>query len=157
MKRLKAFTILELTVAMLIASLCFAIAFKGYRIVTGTFSLTAKRNNKISTLVLTDKLLRRDFTESGSLIIKSDEGIQFSSASRQIDYVFTPDYILRRQDQGVADTLYVPVKSIRCAFEMKKIAIGERVDELIILTSVDDRDIQLSFFKEYSSEDLVNK
>lgn len=157
MKRLKAFTVLELTVAMLIASLCFAIVFKAFSILSGTLYFATKKNSKISNLVLADKLLRKDFAEQGMRITRSFEGLEFRSKNREVSYVFINDYILRRQDNAGPDTLHIPVKSISYSFEMKESGAGELTDEVVLQTGFEGREINLSYLKKYSSEELFNK
>jgi len=157
MKRIKAFTILELTVAMLIASLCFAIVFKAFNILSGTLYFTSQKNRNVSNLVLADKLLRKDFADHDMRITRSFEGLEFRSKSREVNYVFTNDYVLRRQDNAGPDTLHIPVKNISYSFEMKESVAGELTDEFVLQTELEGREINLSYLKKYSSEELFNK
>lgn len=157
MKRIKAFTILELTVAMLIASLCFAIVFKAFNILSGTLYFASEKNRNVSNLVLADKLLCKDFADHGMRISRSFEGLEFRSKNREVNYVFTDDYVLRRQDNAGPDTLHIPVKNIRSSFEMRESVPGELTDEFVLQTELKGQEINLSYLKKYSSEELFNK
>lgn len=151
---LKAFTILEVTISMLIAALSMAIAFAAYTIMNSSYRDFDTKNRKLAEWELVERQLSRDFELAG--IIRSlGDGIVLKDDSGLIAYHFTENYILRDQYGIRTDTLQLPVSDFSSRFENRLSDIGNTVDKLYLQIPSGKEPAEMSFFKLYSARDLI--
>ncbi|WP_423147020.1 PulJ/GspJ family protein [Rubrolithibacter danxiaensis] len=153
--KIKAYTILELTIAMLISAIVIGIAFSSYTILNKLYHVFNSKNKSITEFSLTNKILRKDFLQA-KRIMKTESGIQTIDDKGIVSYRFLKDYILRNQYDIRTDTLRLLNEYVVCSFENREASIGDIVDRLNFSTKIDNQVIMLDFIKEYSSEDLIN-
>lgn len=157
MKRLKAFTILELIVAMAISSLLIGMCFIAYQIIIVQFSNYKTNNQRIQDMTLCNYLLTRDVS-SANTISQPQQGIfEFESHNEVLTYAFETDYIVRTNEGG-ADTFYLKpldleTKQLRL---FNRTGLQDLVTDIQVSLSQEQETFNLHFHKEYSPHILIN-
>ena len=152
-KKLPAFTLMEVTIAMLIAAIAIAVTFTTYRIVSGAYFNFSKKQEMVATLTTMDKLLKQDFINAKS-IVKTEDGVFLEVNKGIITYSFKDNYVLRNQFSLRIDTFKLHVNALNFSFENDLVEEGEEVDLLNFKTQVEDDLIPLQYLKTYSAQDL---
>lgn len=153
--RVKAYTILELTIAMLIAAILIGITFTAYGIVSKSYGLFKAKNEAVARLGQLDHLLSRDFNNAE--LIESDRGhlqIHQSGAS-EIEYEFGNAFIVRKSIS--IDTFKIANSNLKFLNQREDISgQGGRIDELSFTINFQNVTIPFHYRKQYSSENLIN-
>jgi len=163
--RLPAFTVLELTLAMLISAVVLGIAYSGYSLVSKSYSRYQNRNEKLATLARLDELLKKDFYKADYIGLDSS-GIRFVKDSILLSgYSLIPHGLIRRS--GIIDSFKVEIPDFISSFEgdilnRNIIPIGlnkedARIDELSIKLIFESDTIPFHYLKKYSSLDLIHR
>ncbi len=152
-KKLPAFTLMEVTIAMLIAAIVIAITFTTYRVVSGSYFNFNRKQEKVAMLTTIDKLLKQDFIKAKS-IVKTADGVFFEINDGIVTYSFKDSYILRDQFSLGIDTFKLQVNDLNCSFENEVAEEGQEVDLLSFKTQLDGDLIPLQYLKLYSAQDL---
>ncbi|WP_299352886.1 hypothetical protein [Mucilaginibacter sp.] len=158
--RISAFTIMEVTVAMLIASIAIGITYTVYTIVSRSYAIYKVKNNNMAVLIRLDELLKNDF-EHAAIISKTQNGLVFKSPDKLVIYEIEPDFIIRTS--GITDTFKVKAPEINTAFENTPITEinaeeeQNRIDELQLIILFDTKKIPYHYYKLYSSVNLIQR
>lgn len=98
-KKIKAFTILELSVVMVISGIVFGIAFSAYNIILKQFQEYKNGNEKIMEISTVSAVLNKDFSEADE-IRNSQGGLNvIAREGSQIIYRFEDGGLLRKANQ----------------------------------------------------------
>lgn len=151
--RVSAFTIMEVTVSMLITAIAVAITFTASHIISVTYDGYSKKQDRVATFSVLDKLLKKDFLLPWR-IVKSSDGLQVETASGLISYEFKEGYILRNQLAMQTDTFKVNAKAVEFFFEKQAVEEGGSVDQLSLEMQLDGESLSLIYKKTYSAQDL---
>jgi len=108
MNKTKAFTVIELTVVMILSSIVISIAYLSFDILQKQYRNYRESNDKIAMISKLHRLLHTDFNNS-EIIIKTDAGILTNYGTKQINYEFDFGFILRK-DGEITDTFFVKIK-----------------------------------------------
>lgn len=152
-KKLPAFTLMEVTIAMLIAGVAIAISFTAYRIVSGAYLTYTKKQERVAVFITADKLMKKDFLNA-KRIIRTEAGLSMELQDGTITYELKNDYLLRGQYHLSTDTFKMTLKDINCAFEGVVAPVGTPVDECGFKAAVDAQEIPVHYQKKYSAQDL---
>jgi Tfp pilus assembly protein PilE len=158
--QLKAFTILEVTITMLVAGVLIGITYTSYSIIVKSYHAFTKKNDNMAVVVTLDHLLKRDF-ERADIILKDSDGVAMRSGSTIIQYAFTPDFIVRTSAK--TDTFKVQAQALKTVFEnlpiveIQPIAEQNRIDEIDFILIFQDEKIPCHYKKFYSSENLIQR
>jgi len=159
-QKVKAFTILEVTIAMLIAGLLIAITYTSYSIIIKSYKSFTAKNQNIAVLVSLDHVLRRDF-DRADMVLKTSNGIALKNSSQVITYTFSPDFVTR--ETGKIDTFKVQAQEMKAGFENIPVeelqTTGEqnRLDELAFILIFQNEKIPFHYRKLYSSDNLIKR
>ncbi|MDT3403747.1 PulJ/GspJ family protein [Mucilaginibacter terrae] len=93
--KLNAFTIMELTVAMLISAIVVAVAYTALVLMGNVYRNYHTHQTELAVIMRLDQLLRRDFTRSDAAFLYNDS-MHFTVDSQQISYAFAADKIIRK-------------------------------------------------------------
>jgi prepilin-type N-terminal cleavage/methylation domain-containing protein len=159
--RIKAFTLLEVVVSMIIAALVITIAYTAYQIIHRSYATYQLKNTQMAMLLRLDELLQKDFSRS-MLISRTADGLAFTDSSSVIRYTFTAGAVVR---EGISiDTFRVITQNINLQFESKTLTAfpaeepeSDRIDELSFNGLYADEIIPYHYHKQYSSENLIEK
>ncbi|HWZ34687.1 MAG TPA: hypothetical protein VNW51_00930 [Mucilaginibacter sp.] len=155
---LKAFTIMEMVVAMLLAAIAIGLTYTVFSIFTQTYSGYTRKNQLLAVPVRVEQLLGRDFDQAIN-ILRTDSGLICESDQRPIIYQFSRNYILRKQI--VSDTFKVNMDQFETFFEKLPVIETDstdaksRIDELKLKLSVENQPVTYHFLKLYSSANLI--
>lgn len=159
MYRVKAFTLMEVTIAMLISAVVIGITYTSYSIIVKYYGTYHKKNAELAELTTIDHLLRRDFDRADS--IRCDTGgLAFSFNGQLIKYEFDTNFIIRKAAR--IDTFKLETKVTDLFFEGipiiegRVIADKKPVDELSFTLIYEKAEIPYHYHKLNSSENLLN-
>jgi len=158
--RVKAFTILEVTITMLIAALVIGITYTAYMIVFKSYASFNHKHDDMAVLLTVDHLLKRDF-EQAETIEKDATGVTIKRNDKLIKYEFQPDFIVRNDSR--IDTFKVKMQDVILSFEnvpvtqMQETAEQNRIDELGFSLIYQDTKIPCHYAKTYSSVNLIKR
>lgn len=158
--KIRAFTILEVVISMLITAIVIAITYTSYSIISKSYGSFNDKNKMLADYALLDHLLRRDVVQA-SLIQKDEDGITLTAPNKNIRYTFSNDYILRQSLR--TDTFKFTSQALQVSFEHKPIlALSDtleqnRVDEISFDLLYQNEKIPYHYEKAYSSENLINR
>jgi len=159
--KIKAFTILEVTITMLIAGIVISIAYTAYGIISKSFLGFKSKNEDMAMIANIDHLLKRDF-DRADMILSGNSGIELRQYGKPvIHYEFANAYIVRRSI--TTDTFKVINRDVKMYFEHQGKSISEdtdatnenRIDELSLMIDYKDEAISCNFYKQYSSANLM--
>jgi hypothetical protein len=159
-KRVKAFTILEVTITMLVAALVMGINYSVYSIIIKSYGIFNKKNEDMAVVVRLDEWLKKDFSRA-DIVLKDTAGIALNTADRHIKYRFDPDFIVRVEIRS--DTFRVKTDSLVTSFESLPInengpaAEQNRLDDLDLVILFQGEKIPYHYHKQYSSANLINR
>jgi|GEM_PF-589982 len=153
--KIAAFTLMEVTVSMLIAAIAIAITYTAAHIVKVTYGDYQKKHDDVAAYGMLDKLLKQDFARQGK-IVKTDNGLQVQTASGVISYEFRDDYMVREQYALATDSFKLPSKVVVCTFEKQEVTTGQPIDKFELQTILEKEEILLIYQKTYSAQDLIN-
>lgn len=153
--KLSAFTIIEVTVVMLLTAITIAITYNAYRMVSNSYFKFDEKNKKIAEFLLMDKLFKKDI-DFAHLINRTENGLQLKNINGNITYDFKPEYIIRNQYQLRNDTFFVKNANLYMTYENEPIEVDKRVDELTFSADIMKTTSQLHYKKTYSSDELMN-
>jgi prepilin-type N-terminal cleavage/methylation domain-containing protein len=154
-KKLPAFTLIEMTVAMLIAAIAISIAFTSFKIVSGLYINYKRKQDGFSQVLWIQKLLSKDF-DVAYKIIKKNDGLELSTHNGIIKYTFEKEVIVRDQASLKVDTFKFVPYAVQYDFERAETLDEHLVDHLSFSIKQDNTVLPMSFFKTYSSTDLIN-
>ncbi|TCC97686.1 prepilin-type N-terminal cleavage/methylation domain-containing protein [Pedobacter hiemivivus] len=152
-KKVPAFTLMEVTIAMLIAGIAIAITFTAYRIVSGSYIGFSKKQDELAGFVLVDKLLKQDFLGARH-IVKSSDGLAMEMEGGLISYRLDSGFMLRDQFSLRTDTFKLQLNSPAFLFESNVAEEGQPIDQFSFETVVQGQSIPLHYQKIYSAQDL---
>jgi Tfp pilus assembly protein PilE len=159
-RKLSAFTLMEVTVTMLITGLVIGITYTSYSIIVKSYRSFTTKNDDMAVLVNLDHILKRDFDRADS-ILKDSDGIAIKNGSNIIKYVFKPDFIVRNSDRS--DTFKVETQDINTTFEnmplveLQATEEQNRIDGLDFTLLFQTEKIPYHYRKSYSSENLIER
>jgi hypothetical protein len=158
--KVRAFTIMEVTIAMLISAIVIGITYTIYTIVTKSYNSFNIKNENVAVVLRLDELLKKDF-DHAEFILKTSNGISVQNPSGNITYQFDPDFVVRAG--LITDTFKVKTDSLYTSFENN--VIGETgttdeqntLDELGFSLILQNEKITYYYHKIYSSVNLFNR
>lgn len=159
-KRIPAFTIIEVTIAMLLSALVIGIAYTVFSIVTRSYHSYQEKHQAMAAVLRLDELLQKDFLRA-EIILKDTDGIAFKKENQVIKYHFDKGYVLRTGT--TIDTLKVQADSITTSFENGRIGSvnnvpeQNRLDQLDMIVMLQKEKIPYYYHKVYSSVNLINR
>jgi prepilin-type N-terminal cleavage/methylation domain-containing protein len=142
--KLKAFSMLELMVSILISGIIISAAYSVFIFSNKQFfKFTAIKTN-IRDYFELSSTLKRDFEMAKKVIKKSDEQVEMQLTDKNINYQFGANYITRSTDLHT-DTFMFPTADI----ELNTLANNN--ENLIDYLKLNVKDNTLSFYKDYGA------
>lgn len=152
-QKIPAFTLIEMTIAMLIAAIAIAITFTAYRIVSGGYAGFSKKQVELADFVRLDKLLKQDFMAS-KRIIRSSDGVVLELDAGVIQYSIDSAFVVRDQFSLRRDTFKQVIKNVNFSFENNDSEYEQLVDQLSFESIVQAQMVPFHYYKLYSAQDL---
>ena len=157
--RVKAFTIMEVTVTMLVAALIITITYTAFSIISRSYDDYLRKQEEMADLTRLDRWLKKDIGRAG-LIFRSGNGLRLADSGRVIAYIFEKDLIIRTA--GMTDTFRVTPQDLSFRFEQRTVSAAEDtsqralVDELSFFIPYQDEKIPYHYQKQYSAANLIS-
>lgn len=153
-KRLKAFTLLELLVAMAITGLVISIAGLVYNMLDKQFHSYRGMNEEISSVLAFNNRLVSDFTDA-SAIEKNEEGILVKRNNKaQVQYTFKEKNVLRIEPDRT-DTFHLMPENVEFYFQHEVKEEG-LIDELRFEAVILEEREAFHFTKQYGISAELN-
>ena len=158
--KLSAFTIMEITITMLLAAIVISITYTAYTIINGSYLVFTRKNNEMAQVVQLDRLLKKDFYKASS-ISRDYQKILFRMDSTDIIYEFRPDLVTRTQ--GITDTFKIQTEIINTSFESQPLPDLPTTDQPGLLDDMEwkiilqKEKIPYHYHKQYSSANLFQE
>lgn len=157
--RLKAFTIMEMTIAMLISAIVIGITYTAYQIMSKSFITFNNKNTDMAVVIRIDELLKKDFAQASDITF-AEKTLTFKDSAQLIKYQFDPNLIIRFS--SIADTFKVESSDPVITFEHQLLSTDENyndkqpsLDELSFNVNLHQDTLNYHYFKKYSSQQLI--
>lgn len=152
--KIAAFTLLEVTVTMLISAICITICYTAYSLIQGYYIRFGEKNQQADLVLNLKHVLERDF-QKALHVIKTDEGLMVKQDSLIIDYSFNDKQVLRQIKELHTDTFNIPIQRIDFYFEGHEVNVADTIDRLNLTIMMNSKmSVPLYINKNYSSADL---
>ena len=158
--KVKAFTVMELVITMLVAAILMGFIYTAFQIVNKSYRVFHEKNEGIATLERLDELLKKDFSKA-EFVEKSSNAIILQWEKDTVQYSFESGYILRVS--SITDTFKLKNVTTSALFEYFPVdgqgssKEEDRIDELAIGLIIQNENITYHYYKVYSSANLINR
>lgn len=155
MKKLKAFTLIEVLVAMAVSGIVITASYFAFSTVTAQMSRYRNSTGDIMDVVLFQSLLERDIRSSEYMKQTAADEMELGTGPRTIArYRLNNDYVLRIQGERY-DTLKVKIGSVQFSFNNRNSEIGSFVDRIHLELNMPDTIWSVRINKEYGADVLL--
>ena len=163
LREVQAFTIMEVTISMIVASVVIMISYSIYNIISKSYIDFSTKNEKMAVIMQLDQLLKRDFSQA-QLLTAIPGGLQIKKDNKEVLYLFDREGIIRKA--GIVDTFKVDLAERNFAFEGIPVHISANysdevprqnqiIDELNLVLNYQQETVSYSYLKLYSSSNLI--
>ena len=154
MNRIRAYTIMEVTIAMLLSAICITICYTAYSVIENYYREFQRKNELADNILSLKHVIEKDFLIS-KYVIKTDSGMLIGKDSTVVEYSFNKNYILRSFSDQHTDTFKLTPSNQIFLFGRKLIEQRDTIDQLELnIALTEDTAVKLRFDKRYSAQDL---
>lgn len=152
--KIKAYTLLEVTITMLIAAVCITICLTAFGIIERYYKDFQLKNEELDQVLVISRVMEKDINSCDYLTI-TDDGFKAVGDGSVIIYNIAPSFIVRHLSGLRRDSFFLNSDSVHFSFEGKQRSIGDTIDrvELQIIMKKGTA-ISVRKNKFYSSKDL---
>jgi type II secretory pathway component PulJ len=157
---IKAFTIMEVVITMVLTAIVISITYTAYSIVSRSYLQYQKKNDEMAELILMDKLLKRD-VDKADTILKTDSGFVCDEKAAVVNYKIDSGKVVRVA--LTADTFKFHLQDMNMLFENQPINSSSanteagRLDDISFRVVFHNDLIPYHYHKAYSSADLLTR
>jgi hypothetical protein len=156
-KYLKAFTILELLVGMILSGIVLTATFTAYRITTRQYESYREKSGMLTEVSFLVSQLEADFEKAKSVTRNSESNIMLQSENSMLEYHFSEKYVLRNNFLRT-DTFHVAITAIETFSRTEKINSDESIiDELHLLLNIEGKREEKIYRKEIDTKKELDK
>jgi hypothetical protein len=154
-KKIEAYTMMEVAIAMLLAAVCMSICYTAYGMIGDYFQVFHKRNASAEEVLTLRRTMERDILK-GKYLIRTESGINILGDSLGIAYNFADSAILRKVEGLRTDSFHVsPVEAV-FLFEGREALELDTVDHISFKLKMEkQRMVPITIGKMYSAHDLL--
>ncbi|MCW8311106.1 type II secretion system GspH family protein [Sphingobacterium sp. InxBP1] len=153
-RKLKAFTLLELTIAMLISAISIGMAFYMFQYFQQLFLAQQKQRQERFSYSLLKHLLQQDIDRA--VWLKSDvNGLICVSGKGRISYEFDAQYIVRHQYDSHQDTFQIATIDFDTTARLENLPMDDLTDHLSLRIKFEDNEHRFEYNKTYSAQQLI--
>lgn len=151
-KNLRAFTIMELLIALALTTVIFAISLYAVGLFKQSLERRVKRFDALSTEYLLKKAIKRDCLMAKEIFKKKDSLIFIKDGETALSYVFMQGAVLRKR-QFTTDTFKI-VSSVK---DIQKIADSvDLVSGFTLALDTLQSKTEMYFIKQYSDQQIIH-
>lgn len=152
MKKLKAFTMIELVVAMMISAIVISIAFYVWTLISAQLSRRQSRSAAITNYVLFQRAFTRDFENAQGIRDLADSiSFQLDIGDHAVRYSIGTDRILRERD-GLTDTFQMGGRVVQRTYVNDSLPL---ISGVRLNITINREDVSLALQKEYTIAELL--
>jgi prepilin-type N-terminal cleavage/methylation domain-containing protein len=157
-RKIKAFTLIELVVTMVISSIVVMLAFTCYEITYKQYLNFRKSNNTVTQVILFNSLFKQDVLLSDLVSKTDDNDITLRmNDSVSVNYSFGSNYILRKYNELTPDTFPITSVTVKEQFQNNLVDENGLVDDITISGVVRGENVFFSCSKEYDADLLMKQ
>src|ERR1035437_4240342 len=157
MQKLKAFTLLELLIAMVISSIVVAFGYSVYSLMYKQYLSYKKTKTEIVKTMQFNTVLTNDFYNSEEITFSENTIVIFKKNNEPLLYTFNDNFILRKTNE-ITDTFKIATTNIQGKFVFKNESFQSTLIDEFSFDSQLSGDVQhFLFAKNYSAATLLNK
>jgi Tfp pilus assembly protein PilW len=154
MGKIRAYTILEVLVVMVIGMIVVSISYTAFFIVNTQYKNFQSRNEKVRSVSLLNFLLTRDFSEANTITSISN-GVRCNMRDKIVEYDLVVDFVVRTESQ-VSDTFNIKVSNLYKTFDELEITEnGHLIETLTFESSEAGLKNHFIYTKTYGSDRLI--
>jgi Tfp pilus assembly protein PilE len=154
-QKIKAYTLMEITIAMLLSAVCISMCYSAYGIITGYYKEFGRKNEASAALSSLKQVLARDFLNSKHAL-REENKIILLSDSITIAYGFESEWITRDLNQQHIDTFKVKSSTLTAYFEHLEVLSADTIDQVSFNVILSHKTVPIQVRKVYSAENLFN-
>jgi prepilin-type N-terminal cleavage/methylation domain-containing protein len=151
MKKLAGFTIMELTIVMLISAIVITISYYSLFLIQSQFSWSQHKSEKINDFLLLNNMLEKDAEKASMIRDSADNILIINSEKRNVLYVFDSTKIERIiGDKSELLNIGGYIKNIHKVHDTLNL-----INELNIIVTLGKDSLEIRFSKNYAAKDLL--
>lgn len=153
--KLKAFSLLELMIAILLSGFVISAIYSGYVFTYKQFYKFTSIKTEIRNYFELTEVLNREFENAKKVTKKSSTEIQIESIDKTIYYSFNDNTIIRTVAEQT-DTFFFGVTAIKMN-TINELTQDPIVDYLVLTIGNEEKEKSLSFYKYYGAVTLIEE
>ena len=153
--RIKAFTLIELVLAMMLAAIVMVMAYSAFTVFTRVYGSYRLKNLSHADVQLFRQVLQSDMEKAGMIELREGQ-LNFKDplSPEALSYSFGTDYLVRVH-HSVTDTFKMKRLILQPSFENSPVSEGI-IDRLEFRFEYEGAQMTMSAAKAYTSADLFN-
>lgn len=152
--KIRAYTLMEVTIALLISAICITICYTAYSLIGDYFKAFSRKNEIADRVISLRHVIQADFLRSNH-VIKSEDGFILSQDSIFIHYQFVEKGILRQFGKLHTDTFALKFAMLETYFEQQEAFETDTIDQVKFTVFLDkNMPVSMQFDKYYSAQNL---
>ncbi len=156
MKKIEAYTMMEVAIAMLLAAVCISICYTAYGMIGDYFQVFQKKNAATEEVLTMRRTMEKDISK-GQYLIRTADGISILGDSLNITYKFADTAILRKVEDLRTDSFHVSPVETSFLFKGRESLEMDTVDHISFKLKTEKKQmIPITLEKFYSAHDLFN-
>lgn len=154
--KIRAYTLMEVTVAMLLSAICISICYTAYGIIGDYYHLFHQKNESADQVLSLKHALEKDFLKS-NYILKQEDGFELLIDTTKIHYSFEEQAVLRKFGAIHTDTFKLQTKALKATFEGKELLEIDTIDQVSFTILLDKNTFTtIEVNKWYSAQNLFH-
>jgi type II secretory pathway pseudopilin PulG len=153
-RKIKAYSLIELMVGMVLSTFIIAVAYQGYLLFSRqliSFKLNSEQNANFSSM---DRLLFSDFMNS-EVVRKEKDIVVCMLKDKIVRYQWSHQNLLRNQGT-LTDTFQLDIINLRFGMDNRKVAQSGLIDEIVVEGIFKQDSVLLHYKKQYGADVFVN-
>ncbi|WP_333888906.1 type II secretion system protein [Sphingobacterium siyangense] len=153
-QKLKAFTLMELTITMLISAISIGMAFYMFQYFQQLFLRQQKQRQERFSYSLFKHLLEQDMGRSVWLKT-SENGLICENEFGNISYEFAPKFIVRNQNTVQKDTFLIQTVNLDMTPRIQHLPSEELTDHINLNIRFENKEHEFDYHRIYSAQQLL--
>nr|WP_321355533.1 prepilin-type N-terminal cleavage/methylation domain-containing protein [uncultured Draconibacterium sp.] len=156
MRRIRAYTLIELTVSLIVGSLLIIFIWTGYYFITKHYNEWNNKNQWVREIALLDQQLRSDIKKADVVLNNRNEINIYTEDTIKLTYMINDNSIIRNTN-GRRDSFALNITNINYKYLELNEEKSSTVSSInIILQLNEEEELKLVFSKEYDSKFIYN-
>lgn len=154
MRKIDAFTLMEVIIVMIISMIVISLTYKTLDIVSMQYRQFSKNSKQVYELSLMETLLTKDFANS-EYVKRVSNGMICRFKRKSILYIFDNSSMIRVEG-AVSDTFNIVPNDVRYYFSDKNVSnINGYIDRVVFMSNLSNSKL-FTYRKIYASDFLLN-